>query len=325
MKGSMVALALVVIAAVPLGLTVGAQDRELEGLLDDQKSMVLRVHNVADLTVRLTDFIRPNLIMRSAGSEMDEDQPFFGKAQEGEVFFSNIEEITELIEQNVRPEIWSHGGPTIRIVGSHALVVTAPKDVQNEVEAYIRALRESVGRLVTLELRVLEIAGDVPGKTLYTAEEGKALMGQSGVRLALSSRITAFSGQMVSLYRAVQRAFVQDHDVEVAQTASIADPIVSVQQLGLSFDARCVTRRDSHVVVDLRACLTRAKDSGRMFKSIGGGVNVPSQRLVNFQSTVSIPVGGYALVGSGKTADGVRWALLLSPHVDRIGAKGGAK
>jgi len=325
MKGSMVALALVVIAAVPLGLTVGAQDGELEGLLDDQETMVLRVHNVADLTVRLTNFVRPNLIMLSAGAEISEDAPQFGKAEEGAMFFSGIEEITELVEQNVRPEIWSHGGPTIRIVGSHALVVTAPKDVQDEVGEYIRALRDSVGRLVTLELRVLEIAGDLPSKAIFTAAEGKALIGRNGVRLALSSRITAFSGQLVSLYRALQRAYVQDHDVEVAQTSSIADPIVSVQQLGLSLDVRCVTRRDSHVVVDLRAYLTRGKNLDRQYNSIGGGVNVPSQRLVNFQSTVSIPVGGFALVGSGQSLDGGHWAILITPYVERIGATGGAK
>jgi len=325
MKGLMLALALVVVAAVPLGLSAGAQDGELEGLLDDQETMVLRVVNVADLTIRLTDFVRPNLVMRSAGSEISEDEPMFGLAQEGEIFFSGIEEIAELVEQNVRPEIWIHGGPMIRIVGSHALVITAPKEVQDDVEAYIGALRESVGRLVTLELRVLSVTGALPKKTLLSAEEGAALLAGSGSRLALSSRITAFSGQRVSLYRALQRAYVQDYDVEVAQTSSIADPIVNVQQLGLSFDVRCVTRGENHVVVDLRAYLTRQERDDRTVLAVGGPVTAPSQRLVNFQSTVSIPVRAHALVGSGKAANGERWAILLSPTVERIGAAGGGK
>ena len=50
MKGSMVALALVVIAAVPLGLTVGAQDGELEGLLDDQETIDICRWQVGSIT-----------------------------------------------------------------------------------------------------------------------------------------------------------------------------------------------------------------------------------------------------------------------------------
>lgn len=327
MKWSMIALALVVAAAVPLGLSAGAEDGELKGLLEDRPTMVLRVHNVADLTIKLTDFIRPNLTLMPAGSEIDEDHPMFGAAQEGEIFFARLEDLMDLIALSVRPDVWSEGGVSMGGVGEHALVVTAPTEVQDEVEAYLNSLRESVGRLVTLELHVLEFSGVAPDRTLLTAEQGEALIAGTGAKRVHSARLTAFSGQRASLYHSLQRAFVQDYDVEVAQTAKIADPIVSVQQLGLSFDARCVTRGESHVVVDLRAQLTRSQDDDRTVDAVGGKVTVPAHRLANFQSTVSVPVGGYALIGSGKAGGGGHWAILISPHAERMGAakRGGGK
>lgn len=324
MKWSILALVLVVLTAVPLGLTGIAQDGELSGLLDDETSMVLRVHNVADLTVRLMDFKRSHLAIQPAGSEMNEDEPCFGAAYEGERFFADIEEIAELIEMNVRPEVWALDGPAMRIVGSHALVVSAPAEIQKEVAAYLASLRASVGRLVTVELRLYSLTGPSDGTALWTRER-LAKLEAAGAELALSSRITGFSGQRISFYRALQRSYVQDYDVEVAQTALIADPIVTVQQLGLSFDVRCVNRGDSHVVVDLGGYLTAAHDEDRTVSVTGGPVTAPAQRLVEFRTTVAVPVGTHALVSRGKTPDGRNWALFVAPHLDRIGVKGGAK
>ena len=38
-----------------------------------------------------------------------------------------------------------------------------------------------------------------------------------------------------------------------------------------------------------------------------------------------VPVGRHALVGSGRSEDGRNWAIFVTPHLEKIGAKGGAK
>ena len=46
------------------------------------------------------------------------------------------------------------------------------------------------------------------------------------------------SGTRASYFLGLQTAYVQDYDVEIAQAASIADPIVAVQSSGVIFDVR---------------------------------------------------------------------------------------
>ncbi len=296
---------------------------------EETGSAVLRVYNVADLTVRLTNFIGPNLKLQPAGAEIDEDQPLFGRADEGEIFFAGIDELIDLLYSNVSPDAWEEGSARISASGPNGIVVIAEPDVHQGVEAYLGELRRSVGRTVTIELRLIEADSGVaplltPGSSslaLSRAEGLKILeMAESGqgYRLARSGRITGYNGQRVSYFRGAQQAFVQDWDVEVAQEASISDPIVGIAHAGFAFDVRPVVRNEDLIVVDLRAQVSKWREPLRTVVTPSGPVQAPNLAYTRLSTTLTVPNGGFALAGSGPGSDGGRWYLLLSATAEKI-------
>jgi hypothetical protein len=301
---------------------------------EDKGKNVLRVYNVADLTVRLTSFIAPNLLVRPAGAEVDESQPLFGKSQEGEIFFAGTEHLMDLILTNVLPDLWDVGSSTINASGPHGIVVTGEPLLQAAVTDYLAELRRSVGRTVTVELRVIEApTGALPlqhpgAPTLsLTQKEGLAILAkaESGgdVRIIRSARITGYNGQQVSLYRGAQRSFVQDWDVEVAQEASISDPIVGIVQDGFAFDVRPIVRDENLIVVDLRAQRSEHRSPIRTVVSTSGPVQAPDMAYSRVNTTLTVPNGGFALAGSGPGQGSGGWYLLLSATAEKIVSGGG--
>lgn len=61
------------------------------------------------------------------------------------------------------------------------------------------------------------------------------------------------TGTRANLYLGLQTAYVMDFDVEIAQAASIADPIVGVQASGVVFDVRSTVQMTQ--IVELRAVM----------------------------------------------------------------------
>jgi hypothetical protein len=85
-----------------------------------------------------------------------------------------------------------------------------------------------------------------------------------GVAVLVYSLEAHGGGQRSYIYTANQLSFIQDFDVEVAQTAFIADPQVGVLQDGATLDAKVVatewyaTRVERHAIVDALRTLSGA-------------------------------------------------------------------
>ena len=66
-------------------------------------------------------------------------------------------------------------------------------------------------------------------------------------------RLTIYNNQRANLTLTNQVAYVKDYDVEVAQTAFIADPLVDIVQDGLVLDVRPTVSHDrKYVTLELR-------------------------------------------------------------------------
>jgi hypothetical protein len=277
----------------------------LESRFHRNEAQRLHVLDVADLTVRLTDFIRPNITMTPAGAEFDEDAPMFGTVREGPTFF-DPEELVELIRSNVRPAVWEADG-TIEVQG-RAILVSAPEEVIRDVRAALGTLRSDVGRMVTVELRVVR-AGleELPIGTL-TREEFDGLLVRlreaGDDRIVASTELTGYAGQRMMLFDGRQVAYVQDHDVEVAQDARIADPIVSVLQDGVSFDVRAMPMgSDGRILLDFRADFGATVGEIPLLRTEVGLTQLPRQRYARAHAAVTVPNGGGLVLG-GTTRDG---------------------
>ena len=132
---------------------------------EEQGNTMLRVYNVADLTVRLTNYIAPHMELKPAGAEIDEAQPMFGKAEEGEIFFANIDELIDLIYNNVNPEAWWQVDLEEPAELARVVLIFYYGD-QREYEFYIET---------SLDGQTWDLAADYRGNPQRAAPEGTAV------------------------------------------------------------------------------------------------------------------------------------------------------
>ncbi len=120
-------------------------------------------------------------------------------------------------------------------------------------------------------------------------------------------RLTIFNSQRANLTLVNQVSYVKDYDVEVAQTAFIADPIVDVVQDGLTLDVRPVVSHDrKYVTLEVNPTLATLIRPIRTFESNLSGlttpvvIELPEVRYSQASTTVKVPDGGYLVIGGLK-------------------------
>ncbi len=283
-----------------------------------REAPVVRIHPVGDLTMKINDFIAPNLVLKPAGAESDEASPLFGATTEGKPAYGEAEDLITLVKDNVgeSPEVWNADGVSIDAQGDANLLVVAEPALQEGVAAFLRDLRKFSGLVVNIESRFLSVSdnflrdvgvdirglggvvgtsaslddvtngledgasagldnggiglpanasgkpssgafyndfsdGDYRGRTehIFDRSLGTTLSNLGGAvlqwtllddtqlsviwravekkqdaRVLQSPNLTVYNTQRANITLINQLAFVQDFDVEVAQTAFIADP-----------------------------------------------------------------------------------------------------
>ncbi len=121
--------------------------------------------------------------------------------------------------------------------------------------------------------------------------------------------LNAFNGQRATLTVANQVSYVGDFDVEIAQAAAIADPIVRVARDGVYLDMRPVVSSDRRFVyVEVRptvATLLRPIPSFQTSLGTGSPVTLqlPELELQKIRTRVMVPDGGTLLLGGMKIVE----------------------
>jgi general secretion pathway protein D len=361
---------------------------------------ILRVHTVGDLTIKLTNFIAPSLILKPAGAEIDDSQPPFGKAEEGEqIFGGGVEDLMQLVIDNIEPESWEGGAFNIQPSGEDKLVVVHTPEVQAEVARFLNDLRRFAGLVVTIETRFLTVSddflqdvgvdvrglggekgplvnlddvtngledaasagfdnggpglpsasgskpsagvfynnfgdGDYRGRTeqIFDSALGSILSPLGGAviqytmiddtdvsiivravqktrqgRLLQAPVLTVYNTQRANITLINQLSFIQDFDVEVAQTAFIADPIVGIIQDGLTLDVRPTISHDrKYVTLQLQPTIATLIRPIPTFQTSLGAlttpvtIQIPELIIQKSQTTVRVPDGGSLVIGGLK-------------------------
>ncbi len=121
--------------------------------------LTVQLHDAADLTTGLPDFIPPNIQIVNPDMVSDEEHPLFGaEGEEPRLPYGTIDELIELIKGAVEPKFWDETeGAEIRAQGEHTLVVKATDPIQEKVESFLNDLRAFAGIVVTIETRFLEV------------------------------------------------------------------------------------------------------------------------------------------------------------------------
>ncbi|MDJ0522795.1 MAG: hypothetical protein QNJ90_12070 [Planctomycetota bacterium] len=119
--------------------------------------------------------------------------------------------------------------------------------------------------------------------------------------------ITVYNTQRANLTVVNQLSYIQDFDVEVAQTSFIADPIVGIIQDGLSLDVRPTVSNDRrYITLELQPTVadllepipTFATSLAAAFAPVI--IQLPELRLQQARTTVRIPDQGSILIGGLK-------------------------
>lgn len=105
-----------------------------------------------------------------------------------------------------------------------------------------------------------------------------------------------------------QFSYIRDFNVEIAQAAAVADPVVDVIRDGVVLDVRPVVAADrKYILMELRPTVaTLALPIPTFTTSLGVGqpvsIQVPRLTLQKVRTTVVMPDGGVLLLGGMKTA-----------------------
>ena len=361
---------------------------------------IIRVHPVGDLTMKINNFVAPNLILKPSGAEADENNPLFGKTEEGAQMWAGAEDLANLIKDNVgdSAEVWN-AEASIEAHGEANLLVVAEPGLQDSVARFLADLRKFSGLVVNIESRFLTVTdnflkditvditglggnkgtnatlddvtnglddfaslgfdnggvgipanasghpaagaffndnsdGDYRGRTEHIFDKGlsSALTSIGGAilqwtllddtqlsmifyavekkqeaRILQSPNLTVFNTQRANITLINQLAFVQDFDVEVAQTAFIADPQIAIIQDGLALDVRPVVSNDRrYVTLQLQPTIATLTRPIQTFTTSLGAftspvtLQLPEINIQKAQTTVRVPNGGTLLIGGLK-------------------------
>jgi len=125
--------------------------------------------------------------------------------------------------------------------------------------------------------------------------------------LLTAPRLTAYNTQKASIHLINQITYLQDFEVEVAQTAFIADPVIGLIQEGIVFDVRpTVSNNRQYVTLELQPTVATLKEPIATFSTFLAGLTTPvtlqkpELSVSRAATTVKIPDGGSVVIGGLK-------------------------
>jgi hypothetical protein len=197
------------------------------------------------------------------------------------------------------------GAEQFREASDGVLLVHATGAVHRRVEEELKALRRFTGRIVTMETRLARLAtplADVPAE--LGVAEAAALLKQHGAEVQASPHLSCRNGQKASMAITGQVAFVADFDVDAAEDAFVADPVVENVHEGMELFLRPVLGEDETIRIVVGAQVTDLAEpvaTVTIPTPIGGGfkIQVPETRTTKVTKLVTCRPGRVAIVDLG--------------------------
>lgn len=137
----------------------------------------------------------------------------------------------------------------------------------------------------------------------------RAVSKSERVELVTSPRISVHNTARGNLSVVNHVAYVQDFNVEIAQAASIADPIVNIVQDGVVLDVRPVISADRRfITLELRPTIAQLKRPILEVVTTLGSQNsvtiqLPEVEYQRVRTSIPMPDGGTVLLGGLKVSD----------------------
>ncbi len=284
------------------------------------------LYDVRDLVYPLADRRMPRMDLIPSGGRRFE----FRLEEESEPLpFYEGDQLVDLIRDTVAPASWEElTGASIRYDEGILLVRQVP-EVHRRISELLGDLRRRAGSRLNLSVRLLSVGDGVLRGILGDAGTG-ALPAEAEARLerALAEgrakilrrgSVVCTNTQRVVLEDTTVRSYLQDYDVEIAQEATIADPIFQVVPEGILAELRpTLAGKGDLVVLEVRVVSGRFREPLASLTTPLGDIETPVLDLEKVETTLVAAPGRTVVVG-GVTSDSGEggWLLLVTPEVVR--------
>lgn len=162
--------------------------------------------------------------------------------------------VIDLVRNCVWPEEWEFEGRTLDLVDTESgrlLRVTLPAARMHDVEQFLRYLTETLNAETTVTVSVHRvIAAPRPPRSIPADVAGVAELQRNGqLGPARSFRMRLNPGRVEHSALRQSHTFVADYDVEIAQAAARAQPILRTFETGTELSVRGDVLRDGRVAL----------------------------------------------------------------------------
>jgi hypothetical protein len=242
-----------------------------------RRPLVLRLHSLAGLVEPCgKESAVVGLLPSPVGSGRIETQT--DAMDVGGATFMNPEDLVGLLRETIDPQLWEDGSAHLDLSEQNRLVVVAPAETQDRIADFLGRFAASLCPTTTLSVAVLSGSAGLDGGIYVDPATADKLGQELGVvrrgQLALRGRGIATAQNFTA------GSAVFDWEVEIAQGAIIADPIVVATHAGLELAARAVPAESGmYLALIVREAEPAAEPATRVAE--GNGLLVAQQLLAD--------------------------------------------
>ena len=214
-------------------------------------------------------------------------------------FLLEPEQLVDLIRENIAYESWDQDGRWLELSSGKIIASNTP-EVLSQVAKFIDYVGKAVGRRTVLEIYRLPPTALVNGATHELgASETKDILDQSGVSLV--GRMDVPDGPVARLRTGSGTSFIGDYEVEVAESATISDPVRYVAPEGLDFRVRALAGPSGQSLLQI---VLRSGSLSKMQTTTSaapglGQIQLPTSDSFVASATGLVSSGGSVLLGAG--------------------------
>ena len=218
-------------------------------------------------------------------------------------------------------------GSTMAAQGEGIIVVKTRPHSHEDLQQTLSGLRQDMSEMVRIETRVIsapltallgrEVSASRPGDVVPIEDPVAALeawIAAGDAEIVAAPALSCFPEQRASVHVGREISFVADFDVEIAQSAIIADPIVERIYAGVEIELTPTISAADIVRVDVLATCTDV--ALETFSTTLGAfedpveIQIPAMIRTEVRRAVDVPDGGTIVVRLSDDRDARRFVVL---------------